>query len=999
MKQKLIKLIEEYKKSICNVDRNKISEETIRTWINEFLKIFGWDVKNINYVLQENSFKSSEIKTRLEQIGSKHNKPDYTIVNGENIKTFIDAKKLNVNIFNDKEVAFQIRSYGWSAKVPCAFVSNFEQLVIYDCSFVPNPSQSADIGTLKFTMDEYVENFDKLYEFLNFENVISNHLNELYKTERIEGTKSLDSNFMNVLSDFRIKLAQSLYESNKNINLSNSQLNYYTQVILDRIIFIRICESKGIEKNEKLKEFLKEDFWKLFKNSCYMEFYNHYDGAMFDNTDDLMKKINIDNGIFNEFINKLYYPYPYKFDVMPIKVIANIYEEFLSKQLLIENDIVIEKIKSEYIKQNGAIPTPEYLVDKICKETIEIKDKKCIDDILNVKILDPACGSGVFLVSCFELLSKKVEEFAEDFVIEYKGIRNLTTEIRRKIITNCLYGIDYDEAAVEVTKMSLALKVIDFREQEQLEKLGAFGSKILRDIQKNIKLGNSLVGTDNSFPVEEIEKIKPLNIKEITFKEIFESKGGFDYIVGNPPYVETKYYKEALPLMHHYLSKKYQSFEGKADLAVLFIERSMQLLNENGKLGYIVQKRWFKTKYGEKIRNIIESEKNLNKIIDFSSTNIFEGRTTYVAIIVLSKKKNKSIEYIKIHDEPLKIKTLFENNIKLDKDYISYEMFNKNGWNMDNFELQAIKQKLVERYGTIKDIERIKIKDGIQALWKKIYHITDYEIDEDYIIGKNGFNETVKIEKSIVKPVIYNQEFYAFKKIKPSAFCIFPYKGEKNKDKISLDEIKSKYPLAYKYLMDNEKRIKENVNCNVDNQYWHTFTREHNHEMFLDNKIILPMTAKDTFATYITDFPVYMDNSNVWFITIDKATEKLMKAVTCIINSTIFSTLAKCGANPQRGGYYKFNKQFIEPVPLPINNLKNRECDEFEKVYDKLIVLQNKYIEASSNQKIYLYDALKKEWDRLDELSEKIYDLEYEDKKVLSMCQRSEDRIKILKEG
>ena len=214
-----------------------------------------------------------------------------------------------------------------------------------------------------------------------------------------------------------------------------------------------------------------------------------------------------------------------------------------------------------------------------------------------------------------------------------------------------------------------------------------------------------------------------------------------------------------------------------------------------------------------------------------------------------------------------------------------------------------------------------------------------------------------------------------------------------------MDEIKSKYPLAYKYLMDNEKRIKENVNCNVDNQYWHTFTREHNHEMFFDNKIILPMTAKDTFATYITDFPVYMDNSNVWFITIDKATEKLMKAVTCIINSTVFSALAKCGANPQRGGYYKFNKQFIEPVPLPINNLKNRECDEFEKVYDKLIVLQNKYIEASSNQKIYLYDALKKEWDRLDELSEKIYDLEYEDKKVLSMCQRSEDRIKILKEG
>ena len=999
MKQKLDNLIKEYKKYIATADRALISEETIRTWINELLKIFGWDVKNTSYILQENSFKNVEIKSRLEQIGSKHTKPDYTIVNGENIKTFIDAKKLDVNIFEDKEVAFQIRSYGWSAKVPCAFVCNFEQLVIYDCSFVPNPSQSADVGTIKYTIDEYLENFDKLNEYLNFENVISNHLNELYKMERIEGTKSLDSSFMNVLSDFRIKLAQNLYESNKDIKLSNSQLNYYTQVILDRIIFIRICESKGIEKNEKLKEFLKVDFWDLFKNSCYMEFYNHYDGAMFDNTDELMKKINIKNEIFNDFINKLYYPYPYKFDVMPIKVIANIYEEFLSKQLLIENDIVVEKMKNEYIKQNGAIPTPEYLVEKICKETIDIKDKKSIDDILDVKILDPACGSGIFLVSCFELLSKKVEEFAEDFVIENKGIKNLTTEIRRKIITNCLYGIDYDEAAVEVTKMSLALKVIDFRDQEQLEKLGAFGSKILKDIQKNIKLGNSLVGTDNEFPIEEIERIKPLNIKEIAFKGIFDNKGGFDYVVGNPPYVETKYYKEALPLMHQYLSEKYHSFEGKVDLAVLFIERSMQLLNSEGRLGYIVQKRWFKTKYGEKIRNIIETEKNLNKIIDFTSTNIFEGRTTYVAIIVLSKAKNNRIEYLKIYDEPLRIKTLFENNKMIDTKLISYEMFNKNGWNMDNIEVQRLKQKLVNKYGTIKDIKRIKIKDGIQALWKKIYHITNFEIVDDYVIGKNGFDEIVKIEKSIVRPVLYNEEFYAFKKIEPSAFCIFPYKGENNKEKISLEEIKSKYPFAYRYLKDNEKRIKENVNYKEDDQYWHTFTREHNHEMYFDNKIVIPMTAKDTFATYITDFPVYMDNSNVWFITIEKSTEKLMKAITCIINSTIFSTLAKCGANPQRGGYYKFNKQFIEPVPLPIDNLKDEECEKFEELYDKLIALQNKYIEASANQKTYLYDTLKREWDKLDELSEKIYNLEDEDKKVMSMCKRSEDRIKILKEG
>lgn len=864
---------------------------------------------------------------------------------------------------------------------------------------MPNPIQSADVGTIKYSIDEYLDNFDEIDELISFNNVMSNHLNEIYNSRKIEGSKSLDENFMKDLSEFRLELAKNLFERNRSIISNNTQLNYYTQVILDRIIFIRICESKGIEKNEKLKDFSNQDFWRLFKDSCYMDFYNHYDGAMFDNTDTTMKKLIIDNKVFENFINKLYYPYPYKFDVMPVKVIANIYEEFLSKQLVIKNNKILEQVKSEYVKQKGAIYTPEYLVDKICQETIDVNNIKSIDDILKMKILDPACGSGVFLVSCFEILAKKMEEFTEDFVIDINGIKNLNTEIRRQIISNCLYGIDSDEAAVEVTKMSLALKVIDFRQQKYLHKLGAFGSKILRDIQNNIKLGNSLVGKDIDISNDEIEKVKPLNIKGNAFKEIFDDNGGFDYIVGNPPYVETKHYKEALPEMHKYLSDKYKAFEGKADLAVLFIERSMQFLNDNGKLGFIVQKRWFKTRYGEKIRNIIETNKNLSKIIDFSTTDIFEGRTTYVAIVILSKKPNQKINYINILDDPLKIKTIFENGSKLNTNIIPYDFLINNGWNAEFFELQKLKSKLINRYGTIKDIERINIKDGIQALWKKIYHITNYTIKGNYVIGKNGFGDIVKVEKEITRPIIYNEEFYAFKSIKPSAYCIFPYKEENNKEKISISEIKEKYPMTYKYLKSNEETIKENQEYRKSDEYWHTFTREHNQELYIVDKIVIPMTAKDTFATYVYDFPVYMDNSNVWFMTINNSTERLMKSVTCIINSTIFSALAKCGANPQRGGYYKFNKQFIEPIPLPIDHMTDEVCTEFVKIYDKIISLQNKYIKASVNEKVYLYDNLKDKWNKLDKLSENIYKLDEEDKKILCKYKRSEDRIKILKEG
>lgn len=457
-REKLSKLIERYNKTLRGKDHKDISEETIRTWLNEFLAVFGWDVQNTAQVLQERVLSGHQVK-KLQEISSTHKKPDYTLMNGTNIKSFLDAKSLDVNIFTSKETAFQIRSYGWSAQSPCAFVSNFEQLVIYDTCFMPSPEQSAAMGTKQYSIDEYITNFDILYEHLWRDNICTNHLEQIYKTKAIEGNNQLDSNFMLMLSDFRIKLAKRLVELNPNIIKNNSLLNYYVQVILDRIIFIRVCESKEIEKQEKLKHFLdaKNGFWDSFKNSCYMEFYNHYDGAMFKR-DELFQSLNIDNDVFVEFVNGLYYPFPYRFDVIPVKVIANIYEEFLGKQLVINNGRIEEVTKSEYVKTNGAVCTPEHIVDMICKQTVDLSAVKTIEEIFNIKVLDPCCGSGVFVVSVYELLAKKMiailrydeterSKYNNYFYVQDENYM-LTIDGRRAIVTNCIHGIDYDDAAI-----------------------------------------------------------------------------------------------------------------------------------------------------------------------------------------------------------------------------------------------------------------------------------------------------------------------------------------------------------------------------------------------------------------------------------------------------------------------------------------------------------------------------------------------------------------------
>lgn len=164
--ENLKKLIEKYNEFKKNNSSGEMSEETIRVWINDFLAIFGWDVHDLSQIVQE-KIVSEQQRDMLGRIQSSHSKPDYTLVNGKTVKTYLDAKNNTVDIFKNKEAAFQIRSYGWSAGVPCAFLSNFEQLAIFNCRDIPERDKSADIGSIQIEINEYLDKFDVINEHLD----------------------------------------------------------------------------------------------------------------------------------------------------------------------------------------------------------------------------------------------------------------------------------------------------------------------------------------------------------------------------------------------------------------------------------------------------------------------------------------------------------------------------------------------------------------------------------------------------------------------------------------------------------------------------------------------------------------------------------------------------------------------------------------------------------------------------------------------------------------
>ncbi|MDF1496982.1 MAG: N-6 DNA methylase [Patescibacteria group bacterium] len=1022
-KQKLTDLIAEYNKFKKAGKLDLTSEETIRTWLNELLAIFDWDVRDTSQILQEKVLSKVE-KEKLKLISSQNTRPDYTFRIAKEKLTFLDAKDISVKINADAEAAFQIKSYGWSILAPCAFISNFEEFAIYDCTYTPVQGQDVTLGRLYFGIEDYVANYDVLETHLLKENIYKGKLNEIYSAS-LKDNKYIekitpDLKFAQQLSDFRLALAADIFKNNpKFIGDNSDNLSYIVQIIINRVLFIRVCEARKIEEEGLLLSFRDKGFWNAFKKSSYFNFFKHYDGHLFDRIKEI-HEIKISNGVFDSLIQYLYYPSPYRFDVIPTKLLSDIYEIFLSKKLLIEGNEVKDEIKSEYLKTKGAVSTPQYLVQEIIRRTI--RESKLhdlgIENIFSHKILDIACGSGVFAIEAFDYIEAVFRElYLESNHPDFqKYFVKTTTDVivnilgKKAIMDNCIFGVDIDPEAVEVTKMSLSLKIVDASEYlESYNEIGIFGSKILNGIGNNIRCGNSLVESDilEIFPSvedneEELLKTNIFDWKgEHGFNEIFEQKGGFDYIIGNPPYVEVKNYNVDLPYMHLYIKERFPSSKnGKIDLAIPFIERGIGLLNPTGRLGFIVQKRFFKTEYGKKIREMISTSNYLSSVIDFDTTSIFKDRITYVALLLLDKSspENFSFKLFKGNAETLASQLREAQTPDVAPGQYSIlpaTAVNANPWSFDDNELIEIKTRLLE-FGCLGDYAKVRV--GIQVLWDKAYHIRPNSVKNGIIRGKSHIEEDFEIELAACRPLICNENFYHYRNDNADVFVIFPYDVvEGVVTEISFTDFKKRFPLAADYLGRNKKTIQQNVETCSEAAKWHLYTRVQNHNATYP-KILIPMTALDTFASLTFSDKTYCDNANVFFIDTPEKDENTLYALSAIINSTIYSVLAKSIANPQTNGYFKFNKQFLEPVPFPVQNFTdNTKLRAQLAIKAKLIgVLQKKYKTSSPTQKRALTRLLIAQWNLLDELCYQFYGLTDDEKTFFNDRGRNVDRIEIL---
>jgi len=658
-KQEIARLIKIFKENINQYKLSTYKEAQVRKeFIDKFFESLGWDVDNTEGNSEQYKDVINEDAIKIE---GNTKAPDYAFRIGGQRVFFVEAKKPSVKLKENSESAYQLRRYSWNTGIPISILTDFEEFIIYDCRVKPDPKDDSSVARIMFvSYENYLEKFDEIWNIFSKEAVLKGSFDKFVESKKgMKGTTEVDNSFLREIEKWRENLAKNI--ALRNPKLTIEELNFSIQKIIDRVLFLIICEYKNIEKYGKLNEIAKKP--NIYKNIIpyFKEADDRYNGGIFDFSKDcITPNLIIDDKVLKEIIINLYYPKsPYDFSVLPIEILGKVYEKFLGKtiRLTSSHQAKVEG-KPEVRKAGGVYYTPEYVVNYIVENTIgKLINGKTPKQIENIKILDSACGSGTFLVRAYTYLLNYLLEYYKQNPTKYKkeiyqtkkGSWFLTTEIRKNILLNNIYGVDIDAQAVEVTKLSLLLKVLENETKESVnQQLKLFKERILPDIDKNIRWGNSLVNSSYfaqktlTSTSDELNKINPFD-----WDVAFPFK--FDVVIGNPPYVKEYTNRGSFEIVKDTDMKKY--YQGKMDLWYLFTCKALDLLKENGLHSYIAQNNWITNAGASILRNKILSDSKIISFFDFNDFKVFKQAGIQTMIFVLEKKKiskTYSVDYFKV---------------------------------------------------------------------------------------------------------------------------------------------------------------------------------------------------------------------------------------------------------------------------------------------------------------------------------------------------------------
>jgi type I restriction-modification system DNA methylase subunit len=978
-------------------------------FINPFFKALGWDIEN-------KAQKPPHERDVIVELSPETTKrPDYNFrINGVT-KFFIEAKAPSIAL-DDVNHILQAKSYAWSTKeVYFVILTDFEEFKLFDASLKPNPKFPNEGLIFDFKYTEYLDHLEKLWE-LSRERVEQGSLEALLprdtKSKRLRIPP--DKSFLEDLTIWRTELAKDVHKRNPEFDVK--LLNDVVQKLLDRIIFIRIAEDRKIRPERELWDIVAQ--WKEEgkRKSIMTHLFDLFHEVNDDLNGDIFKphaceKSDVDSNLLAEIIENLYFPKSrYRFDAIGVELLGSIYERYLGSTIRVTPQRVKVEEKPEVRKAGGVYYTPKYIVDYIVKNTVgKIIEGKTPRQIEKIKILDPACGSGSFLLSAYQYLIdyhlRYYREHPKDaqtlHLFPYWKISpeefTLPIHEKAKILRNNIFGIDIDPQAVEITMMSLYLKALE-GERGLLPKK----QQLLPPLNNNIKCGNSLIGYDifdslfssvipasearrESFPKKDSgqagmtekwddetkSRINPFdwNSKSVGFGEIMES-GGFDIVIGNPPYVR----QEMIGEFKDYFKNHYEVFQGTADLYAYFIEKGVSLLNKNGIFSYIVANKWMRANYGEPLRRWMKTQ-HIEEIIDFGDLPVFENVTTYPCILRI-RNANAASQF-----SAVKVKTLRFNSLS---EYVSENSYTINktslsdkGWSLVDEKSQALMDKLNAKGIPLGEYAKGKIYRGVLTGLMKAF-VIDAET-KSILIEKDAKSE------EIIKPFLIGRDVKRYEEPISDKYLIFTRRGI---------DIK-KYPAIETYLSSFKKELtpksegsrgSDGLGRKPGVYKWYEIQDTINYySEFEKPKIIYAEIA--TRGQFTLDKNSFFSETTTYIIPLES------KYLLGILNSSLMTFIFSKMSSEIRGGFYRWKRQYIETLPIrtiDFNNPSEKAIhDKLVSLVDRMLVLnkkKNSLPPSAEREKIEREITITDE--KIDEIVYGLYGVTDEERTVVEKDQR-----------
>jgi len=944
-------------------------------FIDKFWTALGWDV---NHEEQVDPYKQ-EVKVERGVATSEFRKrADYAFLapNFRDVRFYVEAKKPHAGIDNPN-FYFQTIRYGWNNRTPLSVLTDFEELRVLDCRYKPDISTALGHAVLKYHYADYADKdrFRTLYHLFSREAVLNGSIESFAKgmpklsRKRARGAatdehQSIDESFLQELDDFREELARAY--KRKNPELDGAQLTEVTQRTLDRLVFMRFLEDKLIEAEPLIEDLHKRGkSWQNFiATSRRLD--RIYNGIIFKEHSLLdSASFKADENVFDKITQSLSHTgSPYDFNAIPIHILGSIYERFLGKVIVATDKRARVEEKPEVRKAGGVYYTPEYIVRYIVDNTVgKLIEGKTPSEIQEMRFADIACGSGSFLLGIYDTLLRhhtayynrtkrnRAEGIKARCIQRPDGPLQLSFLQKRQILLNNIYGVDIDLQAVEVAQLSLYLKLLEDEtiasaHQQQLEMKQA----LLPSLSKNIVCGNSLIGWDITegklFDTADERGLNPMNFED-AFPEVMK-RGGFDAIVGNPPWGAT-FTEGALAYLRN---KYYRVVARMVDSYLYFLDRATQLVVDAGVVGYIIPSTLLNQVDAKPVRHLLLS-RGLTTLVSLGSQIFGKKVLNTSSILVSEKREDGPLALYDLSALPLaRRETALSNQatttwnawkalVKRDLDFTFF---------MNDPAATALLMRLRDDHSSLGNL----IPNGIQR------GVTPDVISAHVISRADATNEGLEME--LLRPSVSGGLIKRYLPCESDQFIIYTTRETPIKQ----------FPKVAQHL-EKFKRLNSCPEVKQGKHPWWTLHRPRDPKIFDSPKIIGLTTTKTIELIFDFDKAVYVTDAMYVF---HPPTGFDPRVVIAVMQSRLFLFLYRTANQGESRVIPQVKASKLESLPFPSADISPSASGDLNKIVDQMLEAKKQLAAVRSEGDKNFYESKCATLDRqIDELVYELYDL------------------------